>query len=431
MTRMRWSALAITLIVAIACGGPQPTAAPSIEGVREVRAEVGRAAALPADDSSVPLVVAADSDFALRLYRLLARDAPDNLFYSPYSVSTALSMTYAGARGDTATQMAEAIGINLHADNWHAGRNSIELQLAADRPVASGATPLKLEPTNAIFGQDGFAFEAEYLRILAADYGAGLQTVDFVTRAEAARGLINSWVNARTNDRIAELLPERSVDELTRVVLVTAIYFKATWLDQFSPEATNPQPFTRLDGSPVSAEQMHGQLMTSYAAGDGWQAVRLPYAGNASMMLIVPDAGQFATVEGSFDGSLLADALDRLGPAEVTLDMPKWESSTAIDLVPTLKAAGVTDLFDPNSADLSGIAAVPGLHVAAALHQANITVDEEGTEAAAATAVVVGPGSAPVDRVTLSIDRPFLYLITDDVTGEILFVGRVLDPTAG
>ncbi len=424
------SGLATLVVLVAACAGAQPTASPSIEGIREVRSEVSRAPALSPTDSSVQQVVAADRQFALKLYPLLATAEPGNLFYSPYSISTALSMAYAGARGQTAAQMAAALGIGSDAQAWHGGRNSIDLALASVRPVPTEFVPLKLEATNAIFGQEGFPFEADYLRILAADYGAGMQTVDFATRAAAARELINDWVAARTADRIKELLPTGSVDAATLAVLVNAIYFKANWLDQFNPKSTKQQTFARLDRSGVTVDQMHGGLMTDYGAGDGWQAVRLRYAGNASMLLIVPDSGAFATVEAEFDNDLLSQVDDGLGQAEVTLDLPKWEATSAIDLKPPLEATGMTDLFKPDSADLSGIATNSRLYVKTAVHQANITVDEQGTEAAAATALGMA-GSALSKQVRLSIDRPFLYLITDDITGEILFVGRVLDPTAG
>jgi serpin B len=421
-------AISIVVLVASACGGGGSTPLPAIEGIREVRSGAARAAVDEVGADVVAKVVAADRQFAFRLYRQFVRSESGNLFYSPYSISTALSMAYAGARQATASQMAHALGIDVADAAWHAGRNSIELQLAAVRPVPTSFAPLKLEPTNGLFGQDGFAFEPEYLRILAADYGAGLQAVDFATRAAAARDLINAWVANRTADRIKDLLPEGSVTNQTVAVLVNAIYFKANWSDQFDPEATKPQEFNGLDGSTVSADQMHGRLMTDYAAGDGWQAVRLRYAGDASMTVIVPDAGQFAAVEGKFDDGLLAAVEDELASADVVLDMPKWDSASAIDLKPPLQALGITDLF--GAADLTGISAAGGLAVSDAVHQANITVDEQGTEAAAATALAIG-GSAPAKTVKLSVDRPFIYLISDDVTGEILFVGRVVDPTAG
>jgi serpin B len=285
-----------------------------------------------------------------------------------------------------------------------------------------------LEPTNAIFGQHDFNFEADYLRTLAADYGAGLQGVDFTKQSEAARGLINQWVKARTAERIPELLPAGAVDSSTLAVLVNAIYFKANWNNQFSPQATSDEPFFRLDGSQVSSALMHQGLMTGYARGEGWQAVRLTYAGNASMLVILPDSGQFEAVEQNL-GDVLASV--QPGPAQVKLALPKWESKSAIDLKPPLQAAGITDLFDANLANLNGIANNGGLFVQTAVHQANISVDEEGTEAAAATALGIAGTAAPTDVVTMTVDRPFIYLISDDLTGELLFIGRVLDPTAG
>jgi len=421
-------AIAALSTLAACTGGPTP--APNIEGVQEVRSEVGRAPAKPATDAAVESVVNSDRQFALDLYALLASDAEGNLFFSPYSISTALSMAYAGAQGDTATQLASALHVSPDTEPpaWHDGRNSVELALAAERPVASGFVPLKLEPTNAIFGQHDFNFEADYLRILAADYGAGLQGVDFTTQPDAARELINRWVKARTAERIPELLPAGAVDSSTLAVLVNAIYFKANWSNQFYPQSTTDQPFFRLDGSQVSAALMHQGLMTGYGRGEGWQAVRLPYAGSASMLVILPDTGQFETVEQN-----LGDVLSTVepAPAQVKLALPKWESKSAIDLKPPLKAAGITDLFNPDLADLNGIADGQGLFVQTAIHQANISVDEEGTEAAAATALGIAGSAAPTDVVTMTVDRPFIYLINDDLTSELLFVGRVLDPTAG
>jgi serpin B len=411
----------------------QPTGTPAaspttLDGIREVRAEVGRASA--ADAATRDAVVAADRDFAFRLYQVLAPSAPANLFYSPYSISTALSMTYAGAREQTARQLAEVLGIDVADSAWHAGRNALDLALSATRPVNGDQTPLTLEPTNGIFGQAGYPFEADFLRVLAADYGAGLQTVDYVGRVEAARALINAWVAQRTNDRIGELLPRGSIDEMTVLVLVNAIYFKGSWWNQFNAKATDRQAFNRLDGSQVQVDQMHATLESDYASGDGWQAVRLAYAGGASMTLIVPDAGRFAEIQAGLSGDFVAGVESALAGASVSLDLPRWSSASALDLVPPLKALGLTDIFDASTANLSGIAAVDQLYVSGVLHQANVSVDEQGTEAAAATAVVVGRTSLPAQQVNLNVDHPFIYLIRDDVTGEVLFVGRVLDPTA-
>jgi serpin B len=325
--------------------------------------------------------------------------------------------------------MAAVLGIGADQDAWHAGRNRLELTLtdAASRPpLVSGAVPLTLEPTNAVFGQADYPFKTDFLDLLATDYGAGLQTVDFAADPEAGRLAINAWVAQRTHDRIEELLSQGAIDELTRMVLVNAIYFKASWVYPFDPDQTAPAPFHLLDGSTSEVPMMHAGPRTSYSVGDGWQAIRLPYYG-ASMLVIVPDEGRFLEVEALLDPAFIANVETLLGEAQVTLTMPKWESESSLGLIPVLQEMGVHDLFDPYRADLSGIADASQLYVTDVVHQANVTVDENGTEAAAATAVVVGDTSAP-QPVTLTIDRPFIYLIRDGATGEMLFLGRLLEP---
>lgn len=427
MTRALTLVLA-TLFAASTCTSVPPA---TIDGIREVRSEAQRAPLGTASESEWRAVVAADAGFALRLYRELVRAEDGNLFFSPFSISTALSMTYAGAREQTAAQLAAALGIPFDAAAWHAGRNAIDLRLIEPRPATHDGTPITLDPTNAIFGQDGYPFREEFLRVLAEYYGAGMQALDFTTDPEAARRLINAWVNDRTRDRIPELLPDDAIDTLTVAVLVNAIYFKASWQSPFGPDSTRDRPFHRLDGSTVSVPLMSGRPETRYAAGDGWQAVSLPYVGGASMLVIVPDGGRFADIEAGFDPDFLANLQGGLAEQTVILDLPRWESASAIDLIPALKALGIDDLFVDDVADLSGIAGTDDLYVTGVVHQANVTVDEEGTEAAAATAVVVGRTSAGPPPINLTVDRPFIYLIRDDITGEILFLGRVLDPSAG
>ncbi|MDQ3938717.1 MAG: serpin family protein [Chloroflexota bacterium] len=445
------AALAVLLAVAACSPGPPaatppggngPTATPPrtqgtvpspVRGgpIREIRAERERASLDGTRPAAVRDVVASDGVFALGLYQAVASGASGNLFLSPYSISTALSMTYAGARGETASQLADALGVPADPTLWHEGRNGVDLQLGMERQVPEGITPLTLEPTNGLFGQDGFPFEQEYLDTLAVYYGAGMQAVDFAAAPDIARGAVNEWVKQRTADRIAQLLPPESVDELTRFVLVNAIYFKANWLQQFDPDATRDRPFILLGGPAVDVRMMHANLRSGYGLGRGWEAIRLAYAGNASMLVIVPDTDRFDEIESRLDADLLEAVRDSLTDTSVDLVLPRWESASRIDLEPALEAMGVTDLFGPSIADLTGIAPVEDLYVSAALHQANITVDEEGTEAAAATAVVGDVTSAPGRSVELVVDRPFLYVVEDDVTGEILFVGRVLDPSAG
>lgn len=259
--RTLWLAVALAAVVGCvsACG------APSIEGVQEVRAEAPRAPA--GTDDQLRAVVAGDREFALGLYHQLSSIEDGNFFYSPYSIASALSMAYAGARANTAAQLDTVLGAGDDPAAWHAGRNGLDLALAAARPVPFGRPPLKLEATNGIFGQSGYDFEAEFLRVLAANYGAGLQTVDYRTAPEQARGRINAWVNARTNGRIRELLG--TLDPLTRLVLVNAIYFKAEWVNEFDANRTGDRPFNLIEGGSVDVSMMSAELDARYAAGDG------------------------------------------------------------------------------------------------------------------------------------------------------------------
>lgn len=356
------------------------------------------------------------------------------MFISPYSISTALSMALGGARGNTADEMRSALGVTDGDEAWHDARNRLELALASleGRPVPreGEATPLTLEATNAVFGQANYAFRDEYLDLLAANYGAGMQAVDFANDTEAARVAINAWVAERTRDRIEELLARGSIDDLTRAVLVNAIYFKANWIYQFNPDNTAPEPFHLLDGSARDVQMMHAAPLTEYASGPGWAAVSLPYWGGASMIVLVPDEGRFTEIEEQLDPSFLTD-FDWMDGYMVHLSLPRWESESVLDLIPPVKTLGISDAFDRFEADLSGVADYSQtgepLYISGVVHQANITVDEEGTEAAAATAVIVSATAAPPEA-TLTIDRPFIYLIRDDITGEILFLGRLLEP---
>ncbi len=410
---------------------PTPSLIAAVGGISELRSSAARLALDSATREQLDELVAADTDFALRLYREIVTAEEGNVFLSPYSISTALSMAFAGARGRTAEEMAAVLGVGPDADAWHAARNRLELELADvsdSLPHQGEAVPLTLEPTNAVFGQVGYPFKSDFLDILAQNYGAGMQAVEFASQTEAARVAINRWVAERTRDRIEELLREGDIDEWTAAVLVNAIYFKANWMFTFDPEKTIDAPFHLLDGSTREVPMMHLAIAPKlqYGQGAGWQAVSLPYFG-ASMLVIVPDEGRFEDGEQLLDAPFLTDLEQGMSEAQVTLGLPRWESESRLDLIPPLEALGIVDLFDSDEANLSGIADVEQLWVSDVIHQANVTVDEEGTEAAAATAVVVERESAG-QPVTLTIDRPFLYLIRDDATGEILFLGRLLAP---
>jgi serpin B len=411
---------------------PSPTTASPIGAVGHVvdaRSDVPRSPREAATEAQLAAVVAADRAFAFDLYRTLVADESDNVFLSPYSISTAMSMVLAGARGQTAEELASALGVGADDAAWHLARNRLELELTAladfELPGDPDAVPLTLEPTNAIFGQVGFPFKQPYLDTLAANYGAGMYGLDFAAEPDASRAAVNQWVAERTRDRIPELIPVGVITPKTRAVLVNAIYFMASWLFQFDPDATETGTFHLLDGSTVDVAMMQGTEKRQYAAGDGWQAVELPYVGRASMLVIVPDEGGFATIEADLDERFLAALEGQLTEHVVDLALPRWESDSQLKLIPPLESLGIELLFSLGGADLTGIADA-ALFVSEVVHAANITVDEKGTEAAAATAVVVDESGAP--PATLTVDRPFIYLIRDDANGEILFMGRLLQP---
>jgi len=246
--------------------------------------------------------------------------------------------------------------------------------------------------------------------------------------AEGARRLINGWVDEQTEQRIPELLAPGILDALTRLVLVNAIYLKAPWEVAFPEASTKPGPFTLPDGSTVDVPMMSVAESFAYAEGAGWRAVELPYVGEAlALTIIVPD--DFADFEGRLGADTFALVTAALAPHQVDLAMPRFETETKADLADLLIALGMPLAFDPFMADFSGITTEEQLFISNVIHQANISVDEKGTEAAAATAVVMRTTSAPGERVELRVDRPFLFVLRDVPTGAVLFLGRIIDPS--
>ncbi len=368
--------------------------------------------------------------FALDLYHFLAAK-PGNLFYSPYSISVALAMTYAGARSDTASQMAQTMHFDLPQDRLHPAFNAYSLDLEARADAVTEGTPFELSVANSLWGQQGFSFLPEFLDLLAEHYGAGMRLVDYTADPEGARQAINQWVAEETRDRIQDLIPQGAIDALTRLVLANAIYFKTAWMHPFETEATAPAPFYRLDGTSVEVPMMHQGESYAYALGDGYRALVLPYeSGNVSMVILLPDEGWFQAVEQTLSPAMVEDIMAGLSYGPVMLSLPRFQVESEFSLKDALVALGMTDAFEPDRADFSGMdGGRTDLHIGAVLHKTFVSVDEKGTEAAAATAVIMRITSAPIgEPIEFLMDRPFIFLIRDDQTGTILFVGRVLDP---
>lgn len=375
-------------------------------------------------------LVQGNNGFALDLYRSL-RSQQGNLIFSPYSISLALAMTYAGAQGETEQQMAGAMHFDLPQDRLHPAFNRLDLELAERGEGSAGNHPLQLAIANAIWAQQDHPFLQTYLDRLALNYGAGIHLADFVNQSEAVRGEINAWVAGQTRDRIKDLLPEGIPDAQTRMVLVNAIYFKADWERPFDPNSTGGGPFHLLDGSQVQVRMMSETMLgVPYAQGDGYQAIELPYqGGTAAMDILVPDQGKFDEFEAGLDAEGLARILGEMQPAAVQLGLPKFTLTGQFGLADRLAALGMPDAFDPDAADFSGMDGQRDLYISAVIHKAFVAVDEKGTEAAAATGVIMETTGMPVVQVNLTVDRPFLFLIRDLPSGQILFVGRVVNPS--
>lgn len=423
------------LVLALsACGAVPASPAPSGLAVSGLGRNLDLA--VPAADTAQ--LVAGNTAFAFDFYAAV-RGEQGNSIYSPYSLSLALAMTYAGARGETANQMAETLHFDLPPERLHPAFGALDLDLArrsAQTPAAESGRGFEFSLVNALWGQEGLRFEPDFLDTLALNYGAGMRLVDYVADPEGARQIINDWVESETHERIENLLPRGILDSDTRLVLVNAIYFKAGWQFPFDDARTAPAPFTRLDGSPVQTPMMAmGETQTlAYAAGEGWQAVALPYVDEtAEMLVIVPDAGQFEAFEAALNAETYDRILAEMQPHRVQLRMPAFHFASQFMLRETLSGMGMPSPFTPGLADFSGMTSEEALFISQVVHQAFIGVDEAGTEAAAATAVVMSREAAVVTEpeVVLTIDRPFVFVLRDVPSGTILFLGRVLDPTAG
>jgi serpin B len=368
--------------------------------------------------------------FAWDFYREATKPG-ENLFLSPHSISVALAMTWAGARGETEAEMADAMHFTLGQERLHAAFNALDLELQkrAEAGSAEAPLPFRLNVTNALFGQVGFSLLDSFLDTLAQHYGAGMRLMDFVAETEQSRLAINEWVSERTEQRIEELIAPGIIDAATRLVLVNAIYFTASWAEPFDEAATRDAAFRRLDGSEVMVPTMHRNVEAVYGEGAGFQAAELAYDGRQlAMLLLVPDEGTFTAFEETLSERMVDEVRAGLSAHLVELAFPKFSFRSNVPAKAPLQALGMVAAFGAGQADFSGMTDTAPLFIQDVVHQAFIAVDERGTEAAAATAVIVGETSAP-PPATLSIDRPFVFAIIDRMTGATLFVGRVLDPS--
>jgi serpin B len=418
-------ALVLLLPVIASIQLAQPAAAEVLKSDKE------RITSPDASSSEQALLVEGNSAFAFKLYQEL-KEKGGNLFYSPYSISLALAMTYAGARGETAQQMADTLQFMLEKERLHPAFNWLDAELASRGEGAAGkdGKGFRLNIVNAIWGQKDYEFLPSFLDVLAENYGAGLRILDFITETEKSRVTINDWVSDQTEGRIEDLIPPGAIDALTRLVLTNAIYFNAAWAYPFDDKVTANGPFYLLDGGQITVPMMRQTESFGYAKGEGYQAVELRYDGDElSMVILLPASGNFEAFEEGLQAQQVSDIISDLQLTEVALTMPKFEFDSEFSLKDTLAGMGMPIAFS-GGADFSGMTVNPELCISEVVHKAFVSVDEAGTEAAAATAVIMRLTAVPEHPVEVTIDRPFIFLIRDIETGAILFVGRVLNPGA-
>lgn len=374
-----------------------------------------------------------NTNFALSFYDSIRRE-DGNIIFSPISLSLALSMALAGAESSTEEAMIEALQFSLPEEEVYPTFNALLLAIEESQKLPieeSEGDEFQLNIANSIWGQAGYDFKQEFLDILAKNFGAGMYLVDYIEDPENARQLINNWVEEETQGKIEDLIPQGAIDTLTRLVLANAIYFNASWQHPFDENGTEKATFTSLDGTEIEVDMMRlfGERL-SYTQGGNFQAVNLPYLStDFSMTVIVPDQGSFIDFEDGLSLEEITAIQNNLSPQSVNLQMPKFDYESTINANDQLAALGMSDAFNPELADFSGITEIEKLFISDVLHKATITVDEHGTEAAAATAIIIRTESIePGEPVELTIDRPFIYIIRHNPTGSILFMGRVVQP---
>lgn len=375
---------------------------------------------------AVPELAPRNNDFAIKLYRELAPEG-GNIFFSPYSITSAFAMTREGAKGDTAAEFDSVFGFPAPDEGL------AESFGAAAAALEAGKGTAKLTLANSIWPQHGYKFKADYLSKLRKSYGARSSVVDFRKDAEAARKEINDWTEKKTEGKIKDLFPPKSLNTLTRLVLASAVYFKGTWQHPFEARMTSDADFFVKEGEPVKVKMMThpGQKKRLYTADELAAVVDLPYAGGSlSMMAVLPrDGKRLSEVEGALSAAKIASWRADMQERDVKAFLPRFKFSAKYSLADILPDMGLKLAFT-DAADFSGMDGTQDLYVQKAFHQAFVEVNEEGTEAAAATGVAMGLKSIMMDFEVFRADKPFLFLIIENRTGLVLFIGRVENPAA-
>lgn len=376
-------------------------------------------------NKDINILVSGNNTFALELYKRLSTEK-GNLFYSPYSISSALAMTYAGAKGETAKQMAKVLRFTLPQERLHNAFSGLSNLLQ------SNTKEYQLSIANALWGQKDYKFLKEFIELTNKYYEAGFKEVDYVdTKArEETRQMINKWVEDKTSGKIKDIIKPDDIDALTRLILTNAIYFKGKWELQFDPKNTKSMPFYASDSVKIDTPMMHQKARFNYGEDEEVQVLEMPYAGrDLSMVVILPKSNiSLSKIEKTLSTRKLKSWLSSLSEREVEVYIPKFKIEKRYILNEVLKKLGMVDAFDMMKADFSGMTPKPDLYITSVIHQSFVEVNEEGTEAAAATAVIMGTKAVIIPTV-FKADRPFIFLIKDNRSGSILFIGRLAEPS--
>ncbi len=373
------------------------------------------------------ILVQDNSEFTVDFYQKLCV-SEGNMFFSPFSVSTALGMTYGGARGNTAREMAETLRFSLGQEDLHYAF----AQLRSRLNKLQESENIQLSIANSMFPQEGYKFLDEYLSLIKRYYGVSITPLDYKHACEAARKIINKWVEEKTQDKIKDLIQPGILDPLTRLVLVNAIYFKGNWESQFNADKTKDAPFYISPGRSVRTPMMTQKGEFEYGDLKLFDMLELPYVGNGmSMILLLPkEPDGLKCVESKLSLESLRQWKSHLSKRDVIVFLPKFKMTSMFRLDNVFKSMGMVDAFSSSKANFAGMDGRPGrLYIGAVIHKAFIDVNEEGTEAAAATAVGMKATAIPVPPPVFRVDHPFIFLIQAKQTGSILFMGRVADPT--
>ncbi|HEY3857728.1 MAG TPA: serpin family protein [Verrucomicrobiae bacterium] len=372
-------------------------------------------------------LVSGNNSFAFDLYSHL-NGQPGNLFFSPFSISMCLGMTYAGSRDNTETQMRVALHFPDLPNATSPAFATLQQQLDEEKKRDG----IQLDIANALWASRGDSFLPAFMKSAADDFQANIKRAGFFTSAESARVEINNWVAGKTHDKIGEILPPGSLDKETKLVLVNAIYFNARWANPFQKINTSPQPFHLSATTQTNAVFIRKTESALYGASGDMQIVEIPYAGKEiSMMILLPSQHEeIAGIEKQLSADNLENWANELRPSQVQIELPKFTLESHFKLRETLAGMGMSEAFSPAAANFSGMDGVGNLYISQVFHQAWVEVSEEGTEAAAATAVQMRPrGMRHPQNAVFRADRPFLFLIRDRTSGTVLFMGRVADPT--